>query len=85
MFTIRYLNSRANGSLITPITRIVATKPLSLRQDKQYLYFGQLFPCTPGSFFAVVRHFFWRIPTEQALYYKNLGLYYGLASGTLPL
>ena len=43
------------------------------------------FPLYARAFFPVVRHFFWRIPTEQALYYKNLGLYYGLASGTLPL
>ena len=32
--------------------------PLTFRQEKQYLYLGQLFPCTPGPFFAVVRHFF---------------------------
>ena len=24
--------------------------PLTLRQEKQYLYFGHLFPCTPGPF-----------------------------------
>ena len=33
----------------------------------------------------VVRDFLCIIPTEQVLYYRNLGLYYGLASGTLPL
>ena len=37
------------------------------------------FPAYARAFFPVVRHFFWRILTEQALYYKNLGLYYGLA------
>ena len=35
--------------------------------------------------FPVVRDFLCIIPTEQVLYYRNLGLYYGLASGTLPL
>ena len=24
--------------------------PLTLRQEKQYLYFGHFFPCTPGTF-----------------------------------
>ena len=57
--------------------------PLTLRQEKQYLYFGHLFPCTPGPPPPVLQPFLWRIPTEQVLYYKNLGLYYGLASGTL--
>ena len=39
----------------------------------------------PQVFFPVVRRFFCRFPTEQVLYYRNLGLYYGLASTTLPL
>ena len=58
--------------------------PLILRRESQYLYFGPLFPCTPGPF-PVVRDFLCIIPTEQVLYYRNLGLYYGLASGILPL
>ena len=32
------------------------------------------FPLYARAFFPVVRHFLWRIPTEQALYFKNLGL-----------
>ena len=32
--------------------------PLTLRQEKQYLYFGHLFPLYARAFFAVVRHFF---------------------------
>ena len=59
--------------------------PLTLRQEKQYLYFGHPFPLYARAFFPVVRRFFWRIPTEQVLYYRNSGLYYGLASTTLPL
>ena len=48
---------------------------LTLRQEKQYLHFGHLFPWVPGPFSC----------TKQALYYKNLGLHDGLASGTRPL
>ena len=60
--------------------------PLTERQEKHCLYrFWPPFPLYTRAFFPVVRHFFWRIPTEQPLYYKNLGLYYGLASGTQPL
>ena len=58
--------------------------PLTLRRENQYLYFGRFFPCMPG-LFPVVRDFLCIIPTEQVLHYRNLGLYYGLASGTLPL
>ena len=42
------------------------------------------FPVRRG-LLPVVRDFLCIIPTEQVLYYRNLGLYYGLASGTLPL
>ena len=58
--------------------------PLTLRRENQYLYFGCFFPVRRG-LFPVVRDFLCIIPTEQVLYYRNLGLYYGLASGTLPL
>ena len=58
--------------------------PLTLRREDQYLYFGRFFPVRRG-LFPVVRDFLCTIPTEQVLYYRNLGLYYGLASGTLPL
>ena len=58
--------------------------PLTLRQEIKYLYFGHFFPVRRG-LFSVVRDFLCIIPTEQVLYYRNLGLYYGLASGTLPL
>ena len=44
-----------------------------------------LFPLYARAFFPVVRRFLCRFPTEQVLYYRNLGLYYGLASTTLPL
>ena len=47
--------------------------------------FWPLFPLYAGAFFPVVRDFLCIIPTEQVLYYRNLGLYYGLASGTRPL
>ena len=58
--------------------------PLTLRRENQCLYFGHFFPCTPG-LFPAVRDFLCIIPTEQVLNYRNLGLYYGLPSGTLPL
>ena len=47
--------------------------------------FGATFSPVRRGLFPVVRDFLCIIPTEQALYYRNLGLYYGLASGTLPL
>ena len=47
--------------------------------------FWPLFPLYARDNFPVVRHFFCRFPTEQVLYYRNLGLYYGLAPTTLPL
>ena len=59
--------------------------PLTLRQENHYHVFWLLFPLYAMDFFPVVRHFFCRFPTEHVLYYKNLGLYYGLASTTLPL
>ena len=59
--------------------------PLTLRQENHYLYFGHLFPLYARAFFPVVRRFFCGFPTEQVLYYRNLGLYYRLASTTLPL
>ena len=48
------------------------------------VFWPRFFPCTPG-LFPVAQDFLCIIPTEQVLYYRNLGLYYGLASGTLPL
>ena len=59
--------------------------PLTLRQDHHYLYFGHFFPCTPGTFSLQYDAFFCRFSTEQVLYYRILGLYYGLASTTPPL
>ena len=59
--------------------------PLTLRRENQYLYFGRFSPCTLGPFSCSTGLFVYHIPTEQVLYYRNLGLYYGLASGTLPL
>ena len=58
---------------------------LNLKARKTLSVFWQPFPFVRHAFSPVVLHFFSRIPTEQNLYYKNLGLYYGLASGTLPL
>ena len=49
----------------------------NLKARKAVSVFWPPFPLYARAFFPVVRHFFWRIPTEQALYYKNLGLYYG--------
>ena len=57
----------------------------NLKARKAVSVFWPPFPLFARAFSPVVRHLFWKIPTEQALYYKNLGLYYGLASGTLPL
>ena len=58
---------------------------LNLKARKAVSVFWPPFALHARAFFPVVRRFFWRIPTEQALHYKNFGLYYGLASGTLPL
>ena len=57
----------------------------NLKARKTVSIFWPPFPLYARASSPVARHFFWRIPTERALYYKNLGLYYGLASGTLPL
>ena len=46
---------------------------------------GEIVYAARRGLFPVVRDFLCIIPTEQVLYYRNLGLYYGLASGTLPL
>ena len=44
-----------------------------------------LFPLYAGAFFPVVRRLFpCKIPTEQVLYYRNMGLYYRLVSTPLP-
>ena len=40
--------------------------PLTLRQEKLYLYFGHLFPCTPGPFFPVVRRCLMKIVPHRA-------------------
>ena len=59
--------------------------PLTPKARKSLPVFWALFPLYARDFFPVVRHFLCRFPTEQVLYYRNLGLYYGLASTTLPL
>ena len=58
--------------------------PLTLRRENQSVFWATFSPVRRG-LFPVVRDFLCIIPTEQVLYYRNLGLYYGLASGTLPL
>ena len=57
----------------------------NLKAGKAVPVFWPPFPLYARDFFPVVRRFFCRLPTEQVLYYRNLGLYYGLASMTLPL
>ena len=59
--------------------------PLTLRRQKISTCILAAFPPVRRGLFPVVRDFLCIIPTEQVLYYRNLGLYYGLASGTLPL
>ena len=58
---------------------------VSPKARKAVSVFWPLFPLYARDFSPVVRRFFCRFPTEQVLYYRNLGLYYGLASTTLPL
>ena len=57
----------------------------NLKARKSLPVFWPLFRLYPRAFFPVVQRFFCRFPTEQVLYYRNLGLYYGQASTTLPL
>ena len=57
----------------------------NLKARKPILVFWATFSPVRRGLFPVVRDFLCIIPTEQVLYYRNLGLYYGLASGTLPL
>ena len=58
---------------------------LNLKAGKAVSVFWPRFPLYARAVFPVVRLFFCRFPTEQVLYYRNLGLYYGLVSTTLPL
>ena len=55
------------------------------KAGKSLPVFWPLFPLYTTDFFPVVWHFFCKFLTEQVLYYRILGLYYGLASTTLPL
>ena len=57
----------------------------NLKARKSIPVFWATFSPVRRGLFPVVRDFLCIIPTEQVLYYRNLGLYYGLASGTLPL
>ena len=57
----------------------------NLKARKSVPVFWPPFSPVRRGLFPVVRDFLCIIPTEQILYYRNLGLYYGLASGTLPL
>ena len=57
----------------------------NLKAKKSIPVFWATFSPVRRGLLPVVRDFFCIIPTEQVLYYRNLGLYYGLASGTLPL
>ena len=66
------------------IWKVERTTP-NLKARKAVSAFWPPFPLYARAFIPVVQRFFWRIPTEQALYYRNSDLYYGMASGTLPL
>ena len=57
----------------------------NLKARKSIPVFWATFSPVRRGLFPVVRDLLCIIPTEQLLYYRNLGLYYGLASGTLPL
>ena len=59
--------------------------PLTLRQENHCLHFGHSFPCTAGPFSLQYGAFSVDFPQSKSCTYRNLGLYYGLASTTLPL
>ena len=61
--------------VLTPVRWWRTTPNLKARNAISVLW--PPFPLYARAVFLVVRPFFWRMPTEQALYYKNLGLYYG--------
>ena len=58
---------------------------LNPKARKSVPVFWAAFSPVRQGLFPVVRDFLCVIPTGQVLYYRNLGLYYGLASGALPL
>ena len=68
----------------TPLIGRERTTP-NLKARKSIPVFWANFSPVRRGLFPVVRDFLCIIPTEQVLYYRTLGLYYGLASGTLPL
>ena len=66
IFLFRFL-----GGLGSECQRLEGREPpLTLRQEKQCLYFGHLFPCTPGPFLCSTALFL-KNSTEQALCYKK--------------